>query len=360
MGVPPVDVSIVVPARDASRLIADCVHALLSQEECPFSFEVLVVDDGSSDDTAAVARQAGARVLSISPSGPAAARNRGVAVTTGDIVVFTDADCVPDPGWLSRMVAPFADSEVTATKGVYRTEQRSLAARFVQQEYESRYRRMSGRESIDFIDTYAAAFRRDRFVEAGGFDENFPGASVEDQEFSFRYSRLGGHMLFVEDAVVLHRHADTPWKYFRKKLKIAYWKVRVLKRHPDKIISDAHTPPNVKVEMLTALTLLLTAPFLDFPVGLAVFASLLVVFASSCGPLVWTMARSDAMLGLVAPGFCLMRAWALGVGCVAGVVSARGQTQSAARPTTSFPEHTLRIEREHTPENVKEEVHDVV
>ena len=62
------------------------------------------------------------------------------------------------PDWLEAMLGPFADPEVVGAKGVYRTRQTSLAARFVQMEYEDRYRIMAALPDIDFIDTYSAAF----------------------------------------------------------------------------------------------------------------------------------------------------------------------------------------------------------
>jgi cellulose synthase/poly-beta-1,6-N-acetylglucosamine synthase-like glycosyltransferase len=346
MGASSIEISIIVPARDASRTIGSCVEALLGQSGCTMAFEVLVVDDGSQDDTAALARQAGAEVVGLSPSGPAAARNRGVEVARGDLLVFTDADCVPDAAWLSRMVAPFDDPDVSATKGTYRTDQRALTARFVQREYESRYRRMSRQNSIDFVDTYAAAFRRAQFFRAGGYDESFPNASVEDQEFSFRYSRIGGRIVFVDDAVVRHLHADTLWKYFRKKVKIAFWKMRVLRRHPDKIISDSHTPVNVKVEMGAAMAMLLALPLVGTFVGQLAFVAMLGIILLSSAPLVLAMARVDGTLGAVAPFYCFVRASALGIGCIAGVVTSKRHHGDSSKPVSWLRDEPASLRQE--------------
>ena len=95
-----VRVSVVIPARDAEAMIGRTVAAVRAQE-LDDDFEVVVVDDGSSDATARVARDAGARVVSnATPLGPADARNAGVAATTAPLIAFTDADCVPAAGWL--------------------------------------------------------------------------------------------------------------------------------------------------------------------------------------------------------------------------------------------------------------------
>jgi GT2 family glycosyltransferase len=311
-------VSVIVPARDSEKTIGECVRALLAQDFTRSEYEVIVVDDGSKDRTAEAAREAGAAVLSIPPSGPAAARNRGAAAAGGELLAFTDADCVPDPGWLKALTAPLSDPEVTATKGVYRSEQEPLTARFVQLEYESRYRRMAGRRRIDFIDTYSAAFRRDLYLRCGGSDESFPTACTEDQELGFRYAREGGEMRFVPEAVVRHRHADSPRRYFRKKLKIGFWKARVLRRHPGKIRGDSHTPQAVKVEMLAALGALVSLAVALAGGGLwPLLGSLSVLFASG-GPLIAEAFRRRRSLGFAALGLVPLRAVGLGLGLLTG------------------------------------------
>ncbi len=178
----PVSVSVIVPTWNGAGKIKHCLAALHSQNfDRPF--EIIVVNDGSTDDTVEVA--AGyprVRVISQPNAGPAAARNRGAREALGDIVVFTDDDCEPLSGWLTEMSKPFADPEVVGAKGVYRTRQKGIVPRFVQIEYEDRYRRMGRLSQIDFIDTYSAAFRRERFLEMDGYDVIFPVACAEDVE----------------------------------------------------------------------------------------------------------------------------------------------------------------------------------
>lgn len=311
-------VSVIVPARDAATTLPDCLLALRAQSYPRDRYEVIVVDDGSVDPTPRLASRYGARVLTIPPSGPAAARNRGVEEARGNLLLFTDADCAPDPDWIRALVAPFEDRRVAGTKGVYRTEQRSWTARFVQAEYESRYRIMARDEFIDFIDTYSAAYRREDFEAAGGFDESFTVPSVEDQELSFRLQQAGARLVFCPAAVVAHRHANDPIVYLRKKYKIAYWKMRVLARYPEKLVRDSHTPTALKFEIgflgAAAASGLCLAPVGIWWVPLVFLGAFLAVSA----PFALGLVAQSPGLALRAPFFLFWRAIALGAGMLTG------------------------------------------
>jgi glycosyltransferase involved in cell wall biosynthesis len=100
-------VSVVIPARNEAHNLGRTLAAVFGQVPPGVELEVIVADDGSTDDTAAVACGAGARVIPGPPGAggsPGAARNRGAAVSTGDPIVFLDADCEPAPGWLDTLL----------------------------------------------------------------------------------------------------------------------------------------------------------------------------------------------------------------------------------------------------------------
>ena len=137
------------------------------------------------------------------------------------------------------MLEPFNDPEVVAAKGVYRTRQKPLAARFVQIEYEDRYRLMAGLPSIDFVDTYSAAFRRDRFLEMSRYDNSFSVACAEDIELSYRISAKGWKMNFVPAAIAFHTHPDSFWRVVKKKYKFAFWRVLAVRKNPSKGVKAA-------------------------------------------------------------------------------------------------------------------------
>ena len=328
-------VSIIIPTFNGASRISKCLEALLSQTSSR-DVEILVVNDGSTDDTAnVVAQYSGVRLINQLNAGPAAARNRGALEARGSIILFTDDDCVATAQWLEAMIQPFQDPEIVGTKGTYRTLQKSLVARFVQIEYEDRYRLMAPLPWIDFVDTYSAAFRRDRFLEMNGYDTSFPLACAEDIELSYRMSARGWKMKFTPRAIVYHTHPDTLSWYLNKKYKFDFWRVLAVRKNPGKAMKDSHTPQLMKVQLLFAPALLLAA-VLDLTVRMTVPASVIVLalYAASTLPFTLRAMRKDPMVGLVSPVLLAARACAQMLGVAAGLIYAiHGQ----AKFTTKSP-----------------------
>jgi GT2 family glycosyltransferase len=327
-------ISIVIPTFNGAARIGNCLDAL-SAQTAGRDAEILVVDDGSTDNTASVVDgYPGVRLISQPNAGPAAARNLGAKEARGAILLFTDDDCVPMPGWLDAMLEPFRDSDVVGAKGVYRTRQTSLAARFVQIEYEDKYRLMSGLASIDFIDTYSAAFRRDRFLEMNGYDTSFPVACAEDVELSYRMSARGWKMKFAPAAVVYHTHPDTFWRYLKKKYKFAFWRVLAVRKNPAKGVKDSHTPQIMKLQLLLAPALLAAVAFdaIARP-PLPVSALVLGAFLLSTLPFAFRATAKDPLVGLLSPALLAARACAQFLGVAGGIIYSR--RRRAAVPVKS-------------------------
>jgi len=313
------DFSVVVPAYQAAGIIAACVTALAQQTVSRDRYEVLVVDDGSTDGTAAAARAAGADlVLTIVHQGPAGARNAGIAAARGALVLFTDADCIPAPDWMEQLIAPFADSRVMGAKGTYRTRQHAPIARLVQREFEIRYERMARLPQIDFVDTYAAAYRRALLLQSGGFDTVFP--SAEDVELSFRLARAGNRLVFVPEAWVWHHHPTGLRAYLIRKGQYGFWRSLLYLQQPEKIGGDAHTDPLLKVQFLLVALLGLTALG-----GLAWqplwwgAAGLLLTFGVTTWPFIrWAWAK-DRLVAVLWPPVTLLRVFVQGTGLAVGL-----------------------------------------
>jgi GT2 family glycosyltransferase len=244
---------VIVPVYNGAATIASCVESLLAQTINAHVVEIIAVDDGSRDATLSILSQyKDVRVVrQVKNMGPAAARNQGARKATGEIILFTDADCVPGEDWVQEMASSFeGDSAIAGVKGVYRTKQRDLTARFVQLEFEFKYERMKQRETIAFIDTYSAGYRRDVFLESGGFDTGFPMASTEDIELSFRLASKGHRLVFNPRAYVYHQHPVSWIQYMKRKFKYAYWGAVVMRRYPHRTVSDSYTPVTQKVQLL--------------------------------------------------------------------------------------------------------------
>ncbi len=316
-------VSIIIPTFNGASRIGNCLDALV-KHTADNDPEILVVNDGSTDNTVnVVARYQHVRLINQANAGPAAARNRGASEANGHVILFTDDDCVVAPDWISAMMAPFADPEVVAVKGIYRTTQTSLSARFVQIEYEDRYRFMARLASIDFIDTYSAGFRRDRFLQMNGYDTSFPVACAEDIELSYRMSSLRWKMKFVPAAVVYHTHPDSLSRYLRKKYRFAYWRVLAVRKNPRKAVRDSHTPQLMKLQLFFAPALLLAAG-LDLALRPAMPISILVIggFLLSTLPFAARAMVKDPMVGLLSPALLALRACAQLLGVSAGIIQA--------------------------------------
>jgi glycosyltransferase involved in cell wall biosynthesis len=322
--------SVIVPAYNAAGVIGACVRALAQQSVPRDGYEIVVVDDGSDDATAEVAREAGAdRVVRVPHGGPAVARNAGIAAARGALVLFTDADCEPNPAWIAQMTAPFADPEVMGAKGTYRTRQRSLIARLVQLEFEIRYARMAALPRIDFVDTYAAAYRRDLLLAHNGFDAAFPIPSAEDVDLSFRLAREGHKLVFVPEAWVWHRHPASLGRYLARKARFGYWRALLYRRYPDKIAGDAHTDPALKAQFaLAALLGIVLAALLGIAlvVGVIWIPALwialltLALFLATTAPFVRWAWRRDRAVALIWPGVTLLRVYAQGASLGVGLV----------------------------------------
>lgn len=312
--------SVVIPAYNSEKSLYYCLESLTNQSIPKASYEVIVVDDGSTDRTSEIARDFNVKYLFQENQGPASARNKGVRNASGEIVLFTDSDCVPDHNWMQEMISPFKDPEIVSVKGAYKTRQKELAARFAQAEFEDRYDLLQKSVTIDMVDTYSAAFRKDIFLNMGGFDENFPVANNEDTDLSYRLASKGYKLVFNPRAFVYHTHPDALLKYLKLKFRRGYWRMVVYRRYPDKALKDSYTPVVIKIQtMLMALSILL---FL-----LAWIEPKLIYLALMCWGLIIVSSfsfsiktfKKDKPVGLLSPGVILLRSLVFALGSLLGM-----------------------------------------
>ena len=191
------------PARNAATTLAVVLPAL--RAALPEGAELVVVDDGSADDTTAVAERCGARVLRAAEAhGPAAARNRGARDATGDILLFVDADCRVHEDAVALLSKAFDDPEVAAAFGSYDDRP---AVRTTVSLYKNLAHHFVHQRSTEDASTFWAglgAVRRDSFRASGGFDEAYARPSIEDVDLGYRLKAAGHRIRLVRAAQVTH------------------------------------------------------------------------------------------------------------------------------------------------------------
>ncbi len=318
-------VSVIVPAYNAQKFIGKCIEALLAQKYQRENYEIIVIDDGSTDRTSDIVRTYPVKYIFQKNKGPAAARNAGAKEAKGEIILFTDSDCIPFDNWIEEMVKPFDDTEIMAVKGAYKTNQKSIIARFAQLEFEERFEMLKKAGSIDMVDTYSAGYRKDIFLQMGGFDVNFPVANNEDTELSYRMSKLGYKMVFNPEAIVYHlNHPDTIKRYIRLKFWRGYWRMVVYKKFPDKMLKDTYTPQTLKLQILLLFLLLAVIPFaIVFPKGIWLPVITTISFCILSLPFCMLAIKKDPIIGIFTPFFLSIRAGSLGFGMLYGMGSSR-------------------------------------
>ena len=214
-------VSVIVPVRDGERTIATCLDAVLATDYPPDRREILVVDNGSSDATAAVIQARPVRYLHEPERGVSHARNRGIATSRGEILVFVDADCVVDPQWLTELVRPFSDAEVGAVAGDLQHVPPTTPAERQAVRLLGNWQRFAFTSKPAYPITANAAYRRDVLDRIGGFDPHMTRA--QDVELGLRFQeRSGLRLAYAENATARHRNRSTQLGFFRQQLGWAY------------------------------------------------------------------------------------------------------------------------------------------
>jgi glycosyltransferase involved in cell wall biosynthesis len=209
-------VSVIVPTYNRPDSIMKCLDALERQTIPPESFEVIVVDDGSSAPlTPDQEYPFLLRVVRQKNSGPAGARNRGAAAARGEILAFTDDDCRPTPHWLGNLVSSLKEHPQALVGGsTFNGLKNNLCADISQLIIDMVYEYFnSGSAGAYFLASNNFACRRDAYLASGGFDMDFPLPGAEDRDFCDRWRMQNRPLIWVTSARIEHRHGQTLWKF---------------------------------------------------------------------------------------------------------------------------------------------------
>lgn len=232
-----VRLSVVVPTYNRAEVLRVCLASLAAQTYPRDRFEVLVVDDGSTDDTPEVVRSFEVHLpvrylRQAANRGRAAARNRGIQQARGDVVVFVDSDVFPVPGFLAAHAEIHARSDRAVGRGPL------LLTHHLDDPF--------GRPPLlpdpspAFLDTANASVRREHLLAVGGFDEGFRHYGWEDADLGIRLRKAGLRRVFSRRALAYHYQPPTTpedlpevlEELLRKEEERARMAVRFLRKHP--------------------------------------------------------------------------------------------------------------------------------
>jgi glycosyltransferase involved in cell wall biosynthesis len=210
-------VSVVVPVLDGERTIGECLASLAKTDYPADRREIIVVDNGSTDRTAEIVRSAPVEYLSETRRGTARARNLGIQASRGEILAFTDGDCLASTGWLRTLVDGFGEADVGAVAGeILPFPPRSGAERYAARIRHLSPERYLSRPTFPFAATANLAFRREVFSQIGLLDPDTPRGG-ESADFCTRFLRQTGlRIALAPTAAVFHRHRATGRDLFRQ------------------------------------------------------------------------------------------------------------------------------------------------
>jgi len=266
--------SIVVPTRGRPQLLNRCLASLVLQRFDPARFEIIVVDDGPSDETrevvagwAAHTADQGPRITyipSMGPHGPAAARNHGWRAARGGIIAFTDDDTIARADWLKNGVHAFEDG-VDAVSGRV-----VMPLSHTPTDYELDAKQL---ETAEFVT--ANCFCRKKVLEdIGGFDERFRFAWREDSDLQFRLLDYHANIVYEPKAVMMHPIRPAGWGVSLQQVKKVQFDALLYKKHPTLYRRKIRAKPRWDFYITVAALLLCLGASIAGATGLAVLSGL--------------------------------------------------------------------------------------
>ncbi len=204
-------VSVVVPVYNGEKTIDACIESLLALDYPKQAYEIVIVENGSTDRTVEIIQRYPVRLLHSLLRGPAAARNLGIAHSTGEIIAFTDADCIADREWLTRLVEPYKQAETGGAGGAilaYQHSGRDVVEIF--SELHSPLVNFSSGEGefLPHLYTANASYRRSLLNRVNGFNARL--IMAEDVDLAWRIQlQTGARLVYNAEAKVYHHHRST-------------------------------------------------------------------------------------------------------------------------------------------------------
>jgi glycosyltransferase involved in cell wall biosynthesis len=253
-------VSVVIPTYRRPQLLRKCLQALLQQRLDKTQYEIIVVSDGHDAETEKLVKEWEAYTYPALQyialpykKGPAAARNLGWLSAKGNIIAFTDDDCIPDVHWLTEITQSCSiDEDVALTGKVIVPISESPT------DYELT---TAGLQTADFITANCACTKK-ALQKAGGFDERFGMAWREDSDLHFKLLRNEIPIKKVKTARVTHPVRQSPWGISIKEQKKTMYDALLYKKHPKLFRKKIRSiSPVLYYAIIVSFTVLITGLF---------------------------------------------------------------------------------------------------
>jgi mycofactocin system glycosyltransferase len=268
-------ISIVIPVLDRAEELARCLDSIAQVDYPAEKLQVIVVDDGSRDDSPQVARSRGALLVSSGGTrrGPAAARNVGAAHATGELLAFIDSDCSASPAWLSQLTPLFAQPRTAAVGGMVE----GMCSESAVDRYEavmssltlgSRERFGSSGDDTFYLPSCNLLVRRSLFLSVKGFEESMHVG--EDVDLTWRLRDAGWTIAYLPAGSIQHEHRSSLRSFMSRRFDYGTSEGMLQKLHPQRRKRFVLPPLLAMVLALCAL-----APFFSlwlFPVAAALLA----------------------------------------------------------------------------------------
>lgn len=248
-------ISVVVPAWNAEGVLPGLLTALQAQTA---DHELVLVDTGSADGTVALAEEANARVVTAPRRNRSLARNLGVGAARGELIAFTDADCVPVPGWVEAIEACLSSAPLVSGPVRIETSSQPNAA----ERFDRLWRYPQERYAEAGVGTSAnLGIRRDAFDAAGGYDPRFHHG--EDTDLCLRAADAGHRLAWCSDAEVAHPAATSLGEVARRGFEHGASARRLARVYPGRAGRRYWTSPGGLVRRGAALRALSVDPVDD-------------------------------------------------------------------------------------------------
>lgn len=239
-------ISIVIPVLNGESQIRDCITSVINQDFQKDQYEIIVVDNGSKDNTINILTEYNENIIILHESrkGSYLARNTGINVSKGKIVAFIDSDCIADRNWLKELHNGFV-SEISGDIGCIVGSVIPHHGKTLVEIYSKNKDLLSQKTTLDsnflpYGQTANAAFRKEVFDIIGGFDEGF--SSGGDADIAWRM-QIETHyrLIYRPEAIVEHCHRTTFKGLFKQQFRYGFGRILLYRKYGDRMIQMTNT-----------------------------------------------------------------------------------------------------------------------